>query len=66
MMKQSRFRGKEQNLGNSSDAFREDRHRINLWSKLLPNAKQKLIDAGLFTPEGKITKLGLDTLRDMN
>lgn len=46
--------------------FRGDRHTVNTWSKLLPNAKQKLIDAGLFTEDGKITKAGLNALKDMD
>lgn len=45
--------------------FRGNRHIISIWDKLLPNAKQKLIDAGLFTEDGKITKAGLSALKDM-
>lgn len=45
--------------------FRGNRHKKDLWKELLPAARKKLVDAGLFTVEGQITKLGMSTLKDM-
>lgn len=44
-------------------AFRGNRHSKNMWKELLPSAKQKLIDKGLFNKDGSITEKGLNSLK---
>jgi hypothetical protein len=43
-------------------AFRGNRHARNLWAELLPSARKRLVDQGLFTAEGEITAEGLEFL----
>lgn len=42
--------------------LRGERHRPDLWKTLLPSTKKKLVDDGLFTPDGKITEKGRQML----
>ena len=46
-------------------ALRGDRHKPDLWSTLLPSAKTKLVEQGLFTIDGQITELGKANLKNL-
>lgn len=39
-------------------ALRGNRHKPDLWKRLMPSAKAKLVQQGLFTTDGQITELG--------
>ena len=64
MLKAKRTRDPRGGQMDTAIAMRGDRHKVDLWAKLLPSARAKLVTDGLFTTDGKITAKGLDLLND--
>jgi hypothetical protein len=44
--------------------YGKKRSQRGFWDQLLPNARQRLIDAGLFTAQGDLTVRGRQVLRE--
>jgi len=47
-------------------SLRGERHKARLWEELLPSARKKFVESGLFTPAGEITEKGRKALASLN